>query len=301
MILLLSVYVLVRVLARSPHPLPVALEVFAFIFLYAGLYENMSGVQGSYTFGRSLVMLGDVPLTVPLIEIDVLLIGLWMLEKMEIPTWCKPIIIGLLGMLQDLSLDPLSIRQVFPVGEVVSGRWNWLVAPEHAHILNVPVFNFPGWMLIMLYATTFILLGRWWFKRSGFNPIVGWVYPFLALFLALLCMISPISPFLLWLGPFFERGGNIEWLLLAIHLAVPALLLLLFWKGRMRSAFDMKEDLPVFVVPLVLHLLDIVFTIVGGHDEILALVLGVSAIHAGLLLFVYSRGRKLILEPAVLR
>ena len=85
-ILLLSMYLVVRVLARSPHPLPVALEIFAFVFLYAGLFENMSGVQGSYTFGRSLVMLGDVPITVPLIEIDVLLIGLWMLEMMEIPT-----------------------------------------------------------------------------------------------------------------------------------------------------------------------------------------------------------------------
>lgn len=55
-ILLLSLYLLVGVLARSPHPLPVALEVFAFIFLYAGLYENMSRVQGSYTFGQTIFL-----------------------------------------------------------------------------------------------------------------------------------------------------------------------------------------------------------------------------------------------------
>jgi len=32
------------------------------------------------------------------------------------------------------------------------------------NIYNIPVYNFSGWMLILAYATIFILIGRWWFK-----------------------------------------------------------------------------------------------------------------------------------------
>ena len=85
----------------------------------------------------------------------------WLLEKMEIPAWCKPFIVGLFGMLQDFSLDPYTVRQVFTVDGLTSGRWTWLAAPPGmVNIYNVPVYNFPGWMLIMLYASVFFLLGR---------------------------------------------------------------------------------------------------------------------------------------------
>jgi hypothetical protein len=70
--------------------------------------------------------------------------------QMEVASNCR-----LVGMLQDFSLDPLAIRQVHTVAGVTSGRWNWLIDPATTpNILGVPEFNFPGWMLIMLYGTT---------------------------------------------------------------------------------------------------------------------------------------------------
>jgi hypothetical protein len=43
-----------------------------------------------------------------------------------------------------------------------------------ANILStIPVYNFPGWMLIMMYATIYVLLGRRWFRRSGYKPAIG--------------------------------------------------------------------------------------------------------------------------------
>jgi hypothetical protein len=290
--ILVTLLVGIFIVRKTKHPVAAMLECFGFVFLYASIYENFAVVQGWYVYGRSLIMIGDVPLSVPLLEMDVLVTGLWLLEKMEIPAWCKPFILGLFGMLQDFSLDPLTVRQVFTVNGVTSGRWTWLLSRGVANIYNVPVYNFPGWMLIMLYAAAFYLIGRWWFKRSGYKPVVGYVYPLLATLLALLTMISPISQFLLWLGPFFTKGSNAEWAMLAFHLVFPAILLVAFWKGRLKSPITWKSDLPIFAVVVLFHISDLVFTIAGGFNNILWLVLLVSLVHFALLGWICLSGKK---------
>ena len=288
--LLLSLFVLAFIVRRSKHPVVLILEAFAFVFLYASIYENAAIVMGLYSYGRSFVMIGFVPASVPLIEVCVLITGFWFLEKTSLPDWAKPPIIGLFGMLQDFSLDPLAIRQVYTTAGVTSGRWNWLINPTDANILNIPVFNFPGWMLIMLYGAACLLVGRWWYRKSGYRPIVGYVYPFVAMIAAVLLMISRISRLLLWLGPIFQKGSPVEWVLLAFHLLVPTALLAFLWRGKMTKPFTM-DDLPVFIVPTVLHASDILFTVIGGFSEILWIVLLASLAQTALLLFAYLNNR----------
>jgi hypothetical protein len=289
---LVTLLVLVFVVQKSRHPVAALLECFGFVFLYASIYENFAVVQGWYVYGRSLLMIGDVPLSVPLIEMDVLVTTLWLLEKMEIPSWCKPFVVGLFGMLQDFSLDPYTVRQVFKVGGLTSGRWSWLLPQGAVNIYGVPVYNFPGWMLIMLYASIFFLIGRWWFRKSGYRPAVGYIYPFISILLALLTLVTPLSQFLLWLGPFFAKGSDAEWAMLAFHLILPSLLLVVFWRGRMKQPVTMKADLPAFVVIGMMHLSDILFTVAGGYKQILWLVLLVSLIHFALLGLIWFAGRK---------
>ena len=134
-------------------------------------------------------------------------------------------------------------------------------------------------------------LGVGGIKKSGYRPLVGYLYPFLAMIAALLLMISPLSNLLLWLGPIFQKGGRIEWYLLAFHLVVPLTLLAIHWRGRMSGCFNL-EDLPVFIVPTVLHLSDIIFTLVGGFTEILWIVLLASAAQTVLLLFAFLKNRR---------
>jgi len=287
-----TVLVGVFIVRRSKHPAVALLEGFAFVFLYASVYENFAVVQGWYVYGRSLLMIGDVPLSVPLIEMDVLVTTLWLLEKMELPDWCKPFIAGLFGMLQDFSMDPLSTRQVFRVDGLTSGRWSWLLPKGAVNIFSIPVYNFPGWILIMLYASLFFLLGRWWFRRSGYKPAVGYAYPFLAILLALLTMVSPLSQFLLWLAPFFGKGSSAEWLMLGFHLIFPTVLLVLFWRGRMKTGVRLQEDLPIFAVIVGFHLSDILFTLAGGFTSILWLVLAASLVHCALLGWIVAAGRR---------
>ncbi len=290
--ILLALVVLGFILRREARPFVVMLELFAFVFLYASVYENAACVMGLYSYGRSLVMIGFVPASVPLIEACVLIAGLWFLEKTTVPRWAWAPIVGLWGMLQDFSLDPLAIRQVHTVGGITSARWNWLINPAtDVNILRVPVYNFSGWMLIMLYSTVCILLGRWWHRRTGFRTWVGYVYPFGASIAALLLMISPLSRFLLWLGPFFQKGQASEWVMLAFHLLFPGVLLATLWRGRMKAPFG-REDIPVFLVPAVLHGLDVVFALAGGFTEIVGIVVLASAVHLGFLAWAWWMSRR---------
>lgn len=290
--LLLSVFIVVFVVRREKRPGIVLLEMFAFVFLYASVYENAAIVMGLYSYGRSFVMIGFVPASVPLIEVCVLITGIWFLEKTKLSKWIWPPIIGLFGMLQDFSLDPLAIRQVHTISEVTSARWNWLINPSvDVNILKIPVFNFPGWMLIMFYGTICILIGRWWYKKSGYKRIVGIFYPFVAMFAALLLMISPLSKLLLWLGPIFQKGQPIEWIMLVFHLLIPTALLVFLWRGRMTSRFT-TNDLPIFIFPTALHISDILFTLIGGFTEILWIVLLASAVQTAFLLYAWLHNRE---------
>ena len=288
---LITLLVGIFIIRKSRHPVVAMLEGFAFVFLYASVYENFAVVQGWYIYGHSLLMIGDVPLSVPLLEMDVLITTLWLLEKMEIPVWCKPFIVGLFGMLQDFSLDPLTVRQVYTVDGLTSGRWTWLVPHGAVNIYSVPVYNFPGWMLIMLYASAWYFLGREWFKRSGYKPVVGYLYPFLATLLALLTMVSPLSQLLLWLGPFFTKGSQAEWIMLAFHLVFPLVLLAVFWRGRMKAPVTLKDDLPVFAVVGLFHLSDILFTVAGGYYSVLWLVVLASLVHYAILGWICLAGK----------
>jgi hypothetical protein len=138
-------------------------------------------------------------------------------------------------------------------------------------------------MLIMLYGSAWILLGRWWFRRSGFKARVGYFYPFAALLLSLITMVSPLSQVLLWLAPFFSKGSNAEWVMLAFHLVFPTALLIILWRGRDASALSIRDDLPIFAVPVLFHLLDILFAVIGGFMNVLPLILAASIVHVSLL------------------
>ena len=140
--------------------------------------------------------------------------------------------------------------------------------------------------------------GRWWFRRSGYKPAVGYIYPFAGILLALVTMVSPLSQFLLWLSPFFAKGSNAEWVMLAFHLAFPTILLAILWRGRNEAQPFVKDDLPVFAVPVLFHLLDIAFAFAGGFTAVLPLVVASSLIHIGLLgLIFFGTAQQRVLAP----
>jgi hypothetical protein len=275
---------------RAPY---LFLELVAFA-VYASIYENMAVTRlHLYSYGTSLIMIGNVPLSIPLFEAMVAVSALEILGYMHVPAWARPVIVGFFAVLQDLSLDPVAVSQIYPVGDSFSGRWQWLVVkPGMASMFNEPVYNWSGWFLFTCFAATFILLGRWWFKRSNNHPVVGMVYPFAAIVGAFLLLVSPLSRFMLWLEPFFAQASTSEWVMLVVYLLFPAALLVFIWKGRMQRSMPLQETWPFFGILITLHASDVIFAIVGGYWHTLWIVLGASAIHTAILAVIYERGRR---------
>jgi len=273
-ILLLGVLVVGFIVKKEERPLSLLLELFCFIFLYAAVYENLATVVGWYGYGQGLVMIFNVPFTVPLIEALFVYAGIRFALKLKIPKWTIPILVGCFGVIADLTLDPLSLAQVHDG----IGRWTWFIAQGDPNIFGAPVYNYTGWFLLCGYATAFLLLGRWWYEKSGFKRWVGIASPPLTMLASLLVMVSPMSSLLLWLGPFFTKGGWTEYLML--NLAMTALaVLIVVWRGRMKEKFTWREDWLAPVVFGVFYLTNAIFTIIIGRWDILLFSLPFIIIH----------------------
>jgi hypothetical protein len=271
-VLILAAVTVLYIVRREEHPGPVLLEMFCFVFLYAAVYENFATLMGWYGYGRSIAMVFNVQLSVPVVEYLVVWATLRLAARMEMPGWSKPFVAGLAGMLFDFTLDPLAIRQVFTTAEGTIGRWSWFPGPGDVTLYAEPVYNFSGWVLLCGCAAAYLLLGRWWHRRSGYRPLVGYLYPVLAMLLALATMVSPLSRFLLWAEPLLGKGSVGEWIMLAVHFSLPALLLALVWRGRMRGRMSWRDDWPVPVILVGAPVVHLAFTLAGGHFEILWLV-----------------------------
>jgi len=308
-ILGLGLAALVFILRHEAHPESIILELFAFCFLYASVYENFATLQKWYGYGRSILMVFNVPFTIPLVEYLVVYSTLRLLERAKAPILARPLVAGLSGMLFDFSLDPVALRQVFATAEGTMGRWTWYPGAADAQIYAEPVYNFTGWILLCGYAAVFILLGRAWQRRSGYRKGVGLAYPFLAMVASLLVLVSPLSRFLLWLWPFMGKGSVAEWIMLGVlGLAGLAAVGASVWgargtagRGQLGAAASggsgvralaaaaRKEWLAVLVLAG-LPLLNVGFCLGGRQWEVFWLVTLGAALEAGLVALLLSRG-----------
>jgi len=287
-IILLGIITIIFILKKEERPIPILLEIFCFIFLYAGIYENMAMVAGWYGFGRSIVMIFNVPITVPLIEILFVYAGIRFCSTLKIPAWAIPIFVGMFGVMADLTLDPLALSQVAVTSEGIIGRWSWFIGENDLNFFGVPVYNFVGWLLLCGYSTAFIILGRHWYKKSGYKSIIGYIYPPIVMLAGLLVMVSPLSAFLLWIGPFFAKGGWTEYIMFALGFLF-LIVLTIIWRGKMRKLLTVKNDYIILIVFGVFYFSNIIFSIIGKQWAILLFSLPFVAIHMGILFFGFNR------------
>ncbi|MFI9380454.1 hypothetical protein [Kutzneria sp. NPDC052558] len=284
----LAAIVIAYIVRREPHPAARAMELCSFTLLYSAVFENAATLAHLYTFGQSLVMVFNVPLSVPVFEAILTYSTLRVLAATRMPTWLKPLTAGLVAIVADFSLDTVAVKD-FHDGVA---RWTWHTPPGHVMIYDEPVSNFTGWAPLVGYAATFFLLGRWWHRKSGYAKAVGYVYPVAAALAALLCMFSPITSFLLYLTPFFAPGSPAEVVMLAVLLVVPAVLLALFWRGRMSARLSLADDLPIFLVIGGVPVVNLVFCVVIGATQILWLVTLAGCVLWAALAGVYAAGQK---------
>lgn len=298
LIIIVGTITVLFIIKKEPRPAVTILELICFCLLYAAMFENLATLVGYYVYGQSIMMIWNVPLAIPLVETLVVYSSLRLTNYMKLPTWSKPIIVGFMGMLFDFTLDPVATNEIYPTTAGSIGRWTWhLGTPTDVNIYGIPVHNFSGWILICGLGAAFLLVGRYWYKKSNYNPRVGYSYPILLMLAALVVLFLPSSSFLLELAPFFSMGSIGEWIMFWVDSMIPIVILIFLWRGKMTSGFTFKSEYPIFLVLLGFHLSDITFALIGGFYEILWLEFLITTIQWGLILFIYYRGK--VLHPSL--
>jgi hypothetical protein len=287
-ILILGIMTVIFIIKKEERPIPILLEIVCFIFLYAGIYENLAMVVGWYGFGRSIVMVFNVPITVPLIEILFVYAGIRFGQSLKIPTWTIPILVGMFGVMADLTLDPLALSQVAVTSEGTIGRWSWYIGNNDVNFFGAPVYNYVGWLLLCGYSSVVILLGRHWHKKSGYKTIIGYIYPPLALLAGLIIMVSPLSAFLLWIGPFFAKGGWTEYIMFVLGFLF-LIGITIYWRGKMLRKLSIQNDYIILVIFGIFYLSNIIFSIIGQQWSILLFSLPFMAVNMGILFWGFTR------------
>jgi len=280
LMLALGVWVFAYIARHEKHPVSIAIEVGAFAVLYAGTYENLATVIGWYQYGRSLLMYFNVPLAVLLLEGLVYYAGLKLMDRMAVPGWLKPLGAGALAVIQDFAIDPVETHETYRTAQGVTAHWTFHTPATPVSIAGEPVMNFTSWMFLVGAGAAWMMVGRWWHRRSGYNRTVGILYPLLAVVAGLVTLGSPLSRLVLFArigyddAPWTQwpRASELQWVCLAAAIVVPLVLLAVFWRGRFTAPVNAREDAPLIAVLVGLPIVELLLAVAGRHWDILGLV-----------------------------
>jgi hypothetical protein len=292
-----AIWLFVYIARHERHPVSISIEVGAFAVLYGGVYENLATAVGWYGYGRSLLMLFNVPLAVVLFEALVYYAALKLVDRMAVPTWLKPFGAGMLAVVQDFALDPVATHEIYRTAQGVTGHWTFHTPATPVSIYDEPVMNFTSWVFLVGVGAAWMLVGRWWHRRSGYHRAVGVVYPLLAVVAALATLGSPLSRLVLFARVGYDSGPwtrwpiatNGQWVTLAAAIVVPLVLFAIFWRGDFTAPVRARDDLPLLAVLIGFPLAEVVFAIAGAHWDFLWLVAASAAAMIVLVGGVYRR------------
>jgi len=115
------------------------------------------------------------------------------------------------------------------------------------------------------------------------------VYPPLSMLLALGVLVSPLSSFLLWLAPVLKKGSIGEVIMLCFAFTL-FIVVTIIWQGKMKRGLSLREDYPILMTSIGVHISNLLFAVIGGFWNILYITLPFAAIHILLILYVFRRG-----------
>ena len=276
--------------SKQENAIQKILEYFGFMIAGA-IFENIGVVTHGYNYDLHRIMtLGLIPFDILFIEASIIYAGFNLIDYLNVPKWSKPLILGLFGSVQDISLDPSSINNLHSFNGVLSARWNWSFEYEH-EFFNIPFQNFSGWIWMIAFYSALVMIGRWLFEKNN-NKYVGYAYPFLAGLLTPVCLFL-FGMFVLFGMPFFpfhDRTG--ELLMLIINYSIP--LVVLFLYRNKLAAIDFKKSRIAFLIPISLHLFDLIVALITGVPYAIIPCVGVTIVHSAYFYYLYSKSKKLL-------
>ena len=233
------------------------MELFGFI-VFAGLFENLGVVSNTYDYSLDrLMMIGVVPLSILMFEAVIFYSALRFAEIMKFPKWAIPFVVGVLAVLQDMTIDPVAVFDLHNVNGIMEGRWNW--TPHYEKMFfGIPFFNYTGWFLLMFYYTILIQIGRNLHRKAKYRKIVGIAYIIASPLFGAALILSPLTWFLLFLNPIFPLYTNriVQIIILSF---IGIISIAIMFKYRKRETVVSIKDYPIiWLIPLILHAFDII-------------------------------------------
>jgi uncharacterized membrane protein len=266
-----------------------ALTLLVFV-AFAGIFENIGVMAGVYQYDvNRVMMIGKVPLSILFVEAAVVYSALWLTQHLRMPWWAAPFVVGLFSMVQDMTIDPSNVFDLHVLDGVTTGQWNWDWHYEGG-FFGIPFYNFSGWFTMTLYYSFFINLIDWLLTRKGRRAAIADWTPLLALLPSLIVLVSPVNQFLLYLQPIVAPGNRTaELVLMCVNTAVGIALLVIYMKPN--NALDVRRNLIVLLIPVVLHVWDIALAYTVGIERGRVPSVLVGAIHIAFLAWIVSKGR----------
>ncbi len=130
-----------------------------------GLLLEWSTIQQFhlYSYGRFMLMLGEVPLPVGVAWGVIIYSARQFSDATNLPEWARPVCDGLLALNIDLSMDAIAIRL---------GFWHWGIG-IHEQYFGVPYGNFWAWFWVVFFFSTCLrlLTRRDYFLSSIATPL----------------------------------------------------------------------------------------------------------------------------------
>jgi hypothetical protein len=116
----------------------------------------------SYSYGKFMIMLGDVPLPIGVAWGCIVYSARLFSEGSGLPAWARPLLSALFALNIDLSMDAIAIRL---------GFWNWSI-DIHSQFFGVPYGNFWAWFWVVFSFTAGLRLVQAWK-----HPLSAWLAP----------------------------------------------------------------------------------------------------------------------------
>lgn len=195
----------------------------------------------SYSYGRFLIMLGDVPLAIGVAWGCIVYSARLFSEASSLPEWARPVLDALFALNIDLSMDTIAIRL---------GFWDWAIK-INSQFFGVPYANFWAWFWVVFSFSAGLRL-----ILALKHPIKSWLAPLAAMITGLAVVF--LTNRLIY--NIYLRSFTLYILVVTVVL-VGALSLILLLRPRLQ---ERAEPAPATWVPLSFHAFFLVAGTVSG-------------------------------------
>lgn len=251
------------------------LELCCFV-LGAAIFEHVGVlIVGAYDYDANrIMMIGELPLSILLIEAVTVYTGMLLFEKMQLPKWSSLWIVGFWCMFADVGIDPVYAFDTYEINGVMRAQWNWQDYP--LNFLDIPFFNFSGWLLMCGVYAVLLYYSRKIAEKKP-NNWFATTYPFIC-GLVLIVAIVICRPLTTCPVKISEMAGlYYQIVVIIIHIIISTLLFAKGWKNM--QGLNWKNDWVIPVTALILDAYNLIVGFARGITSSYATGIIVTALH----------------------